>query len=327
MDRDTQRGLVFNIQKFSLHDGAGIRTLVFLKGCPLACRWCANPEGISPAVDLAYDPKKCIGTKECIRCRDVCEADAIRVRKDGKVEIDRERCTSCGLCADVCPSRALDAVGKWMTAEEVIRVVEEDGSFYARSGGGLTVSGGEPLLQAGYVVELLRKAQGRGIHTALETSGLCPWEDLERACGQANQVFFDVKTVDPEKHRQGTGTGNERILENLRRLCARFSGIPVIVRTPIIPGLNDTPAEITSILAFLRTLPRAVEYELLPYHGFGEPKYEQLGRAYRMRGLKPPSPEQMAALMKLANEMIPPESPIGRGNLLEEGCFGRNVSK
>ena len=299
MDRDTPRGLVFNIQKFSLHDGAGIRTLVFLKGCPLACRWCANPEGISPAADLAYDPKKCIGTEECFRCGDVCEADAIRGRKDGRVEVDRERCTSCGLCADACPSKALDAVGKWMTVDEALRAVEEDGSFYARSGGGLTLSGGEPLLHASYVAELLKAAQSCGIHTALETSGLCPWEDLERACGHADQVFFDVKTVDPVKHREGTGAGNEKILENLRRLCASFSGIPLTVRTPVVPGFNDTQAEIASILAFLSTLPRPVEYELLPYHGFGEPKYEQLGRRYRLQGLRPPSEGQMLVLRRL----------------------------
>jgi len=301
METGPLRGLVFNIQKFSLHDGAGIRTLVFLKGCPLSCRWCANPEGISSSVELAFDPAKCIGTKECGRCLQACPYGAILPdAENGRVRIDRTRCDPCGLCADLCPSRALEQVGRWMTVDEVIREVEEDSGFYARSGGGLTLSGGEPLLQAAFAVEVLRTARSRGIHTALETSGSCPWEDLEAACCLADEIFFDVKARDSAKHRSGTGLPNERILENLRRLCARFPDRPLRVRTPVIPGYNDTPSEIRAIAEFLETLPRPVAYELLPFHRFGEPKYARLGRPCPLEGLAPPSPGLMASLKQYA---------------------------
>lgn len=301
METGPARGLVFNIQKFSLHDGTGIRTLVFLKGCPLACRWCANPEGISPSVELAYEPAKCVGAGSCGRCVDTCPSDAILTTPmDGKVEIDRTRCDACGLCADVCPSQALERVGQWMTVEEVLRAVEEDSSFYARSGGGLTVSGGEPLLQAAFTVELLQAARSRGIHTALETSGSCPWEDLERACLLADEIFFDVKALDGAKHCEGTGIPNQRILKNLQRLCARFPERPLRIRTPVIPGFNDTLADIRAIAEFLGTLPRPVAYELLPFHRFGEPKYARLGKTCPLGGIAPPSPGLMASLKQYA---------------------------
>jgi len=220
---ESVRGLIFNIQKFSLHDGSGIRTLVFLKGCPLTCKWCANPEGQAYTPGLAYRPDKCIGTSECDRCRGVCEVDAIRCGEDGRVEIARELCTDCGKCVDVCPSKALELLGTSMSVDELIRVVEEDSSFYARSGGGVTLSGGEPLAQTEFVLEFFKKARARGIDTALETSGLCRWEDLEQACWLVNHVFFDVKALDRGKHEEGAGAGNERILENLGRLRERTS--------------------------------------------------------------------------------------------------------
>jgi pyruvate formate lyase activating enzyme len=298
-ERAPVRGLVFNIQKFSLHDGSGIRTLIFLKGCPLSCRWCANPEGQSFEPELACRADRCIGQAECDRCRAACEVEAIRFREDGRIEIAREVCTACGDCVEACPSKALELFGKPMSVDELIRVVEEDGSFYARSGGGVTLSGGEPLSQAGFVLNFLKKARARGIDTALETSGLCKWEDLEQACRWVNQVFFDVKTLDRQKHEAGTGVGNERILENLRRLCETFPSLPVTVRTPVIPGFNDSPADIRAIAAFLDGFPGTVSYELLPFHRFGEGKYEQLGKVCPHRGLEPPGREKMEDLRHL----------------------------
>jgi pyruvate formate lyase activating enzyme len=303
------KGLVFNIQKFSLHDGSGIRTLVFLKGCPLACEWCANPEGQSYEPELAYRPEKCIGTRECDRCREACEVGAIRVdEKDAVVQVDREVCTDCGKCVDVCPSKALELLGRRMGVDELIRVVEEDSSFYARSGGGLTLSGGEPVAQPDFVLQVLRTARSRGIDTALETSGLCKWADLKRLCKYVDQVFFDLKTLDEEKHQKATGVGNEGILENLRRLCETFPELPVTVRTPVIPNFNDSREAIRAIVDFLNELPGRVVYELLPYHRFGEAKYTQLGKEYHLSGLEPPGAERMEAL----KEVLGREERAGR---------------
>ena len=296
---DGEFGLVFNIQKFSLHDGEGIRTLVFLKGCPLTCDWCSNPEGQSYSPELAYNADKCIGKTECDRCRHICNADAIRERDDGKVEIDRNLCDNCGDCVDACPSEALELFGRHMSISDVIRVVEEDSGFYARSGGGLTLSGGEPLSQARFVERLLKTAQQRGIDTAIETTGLCNWKDLENACRYVNHVFFDIKSLDSEKHKRATGVDNELILENFKRLCKSFPELSIIVRTPVIPGFNDSPEDIKTITDFLNGVRGSCKHELLPYHGFGEPKYQQLGMEYPLPHIKPPDQQRMAILQKM----------------------------
>jgi pyruvate formate lyase activating enzyme len=292
--------LIFNIQKFSLHDGSGIRTLVFLKGCPLSCRWCSNPEGQASRPQLAFNPDRCIGTGECTRCIEKCAQDSIDRSEDGKVRVDRRLCNDCGECADACPSGALELFGRTMSVEEIIAVVEEDSAFYARSGGGLTLSGGEPLTQAEFAIALLRRARQRGIHTALETSGHCRWEDLERACSHLDQLFFDVKSLNPERHRQDVGVESKTILSNLQRLSERFTDLPVTIRTPVIPGFNDSEQEIAAIADWVSQLPGELQYELLPYHGFGGPKYLQLGIEYALEDLAPPSRQQMDRLQQIA---------------------------
>jgi len=298
--RDDDSGLVFNIQKFSLHDGSGIRTLVFLKGCPLKCEWCANPEGQSYSPEIACIPDKCIGTAECDMCRRVCPEQAIQPGRDGKIEIDRRSCTNCGKCADACPSKAIELFGEYMSVEEIIRVVEEDGVFYARSGGGLTLSGGEPLSQAAFVVRLLQSAQGRGIDTAIETTGYCAWKDLESACRHVNQIFYDIKSLDAEKHRSHTGVDNRLILENFQRLCDSFPETSIIVRTPVVPGFNDSERDIKAIVDFIGEAPGSIQHELLAYHRFGEPKYLQLGKKYPLHSLEPPHEERMTALREIS---------------------------
>jgi pyruvate formate lyase activating enzyme len=296
--RDNDSGLIFNIQKFSVHDGAGIRTLVFLKGCPLKCKWCSNPEGQSFAPQLAFNPNKCIGLSECALCMRACPTGVIRENSDGKAQIERILCDNCGACADMCPSRALETLGKRMSVEQVIATVEEDSAFYARSGGGLTLSGGEPISQAGFVKKLLAAARSRGIDTALETSGYCAWNDMEEVCRLVTHVFFDIKSADREKHRRDAGVDNEVILENLRRLVQRFPALSITVRTPVIPGFNDSPDDIRKIAEFLNTLPVRPAYELLAYHRFGEPKYRQLGLEYPLPDLEPPTTEHMQALRR-----------------------------
>jgi pyruvate formate lyase activating enzyme len=293
-------GLIFNIQKFSLHDGSGIRTLVFLQGCPLVCRWCSNPEGQARSPVLAFDVDKCIGTAECDRCVPACGAEAVAHSEDGKVRIDRELCNDCGECTEACPSTALELLGSTMTVDQVLDAVEEDSSFYARSGGGLTVSGGEPLLQARFVGQLLKAARSRGIDTALETSGYCRWEDLRDVCQHLDQVFYDVKSLDPARHQDHVEVGNRLILDNLRRLCEHFPDLPIVVRTPIIPGFNDSPEDVGAIARLVEDLPGSRRHELLPYHGFGEPKYRRLGKEYPLSGFEAPTEEQMARLREIS---------------------------
>lgn len=295
--------MVFDLQRFSLHDGSGIRTLVFLKGCPLRCGWCSNPEGQACAPQLAYDAARCIGRAACGEaCQRACEASAIHPAAGGGVEVDLAACTVCGSCVPACPSHALELLGEGMSVDEILELVERDGLFFARSGGGLTLSGGEPLLQADFAANLLAEARRRGIDTALETSGCVPWHDVKRVCRHVDQVFYDVKCRDPQRHREATGVGNERILDNLRRLRKAFPQLPVVVRTPVVPGFNDSPEEIRAICDFLRVLPGPLRYELLPYHRFGEPKYRKLGLEYPLPELEPPSAERMAALRRIVVE-------------------------
>ncbi len=312
--RDKTQGLIFNIQKFSLHDGTGIRTLVFLKGCPLACEWCSNPEGQSDSAELVFTRDLCIGADECERCLRVCGPRAISRDSDAKVEIDRLACDDCGECVSACPSRALEMSGRLMSVDDVIREVEEDGSFYARSGGGLTVSGGEPLSQAEFVKLLLITARRRGLNTAIETSGLCSWKSLEEVAPHVDQILYDIKCIDLERHRRETGVSNERILENFAKLRRRFPDTPVMVRTPIIPGVNDSEQEIRAIVDLIGEAGGASAYELLPYHGFGEPKYRKLGRSYRLSHAKPPSEARMAALRAVAARVASSETVGGGEN-------------
>jgi pyruvate formate lyase activating enzyme len=296
----TPKGLIFNIQKFSLHDGPGIRTVVFLKGCPLACMWCSNPEGRGKSPELIYSQERCIGPQGCDLCKSVCLEKAIERDKSGKVCIDRSRCDGCGDCASVCPSHALQVSGQWVRVDDVLRIVEEDDAFYARSGGGLTVSGGEPLAQGAFVHALLKAARKRGIDTAIETSGLCNWKTLRKVAPFANRIFFDIKCLDCQKHQRVTGVSNRKILENFRRMRAELPEVDVTVRTPIIPGVNDSVEEIRAIGAFIREAGGASSYELLPYHGFGAPKYEKLGRHYLLEHLQAPTMERMRSLQSVA---------------------------
>ena len=293
-------GLVFNIQKFSLHDGFGIRTLVFLKGCPLQCEWCANPEGQSFLPELAYTEAKCIGVADCGFCKQACNRGAIAEGRDGKIAIDRTRCDSCGACVEVCPAQALARFGEYMSVDQVIHTVEEDSGFYSRSGGGVTIGGGEPLSQAGYVMRLLERARSRGVDTAIETCGWCDWKDMAMVCRHVDQIFYDIKCMDPEKHKRRTGVSNRLILENFRKLCGAFPQVRTVVRTPVIPGFNDTVEDIREIAVFLNTLPGVVQYELLPYHGFGEQKYHRIGKVYRLSHIKPLEKDHLNILKRVA---------------------------
>ena len=271
-------GLVFNIQKFSIHDGPGIRTIVFLKGCPLQCQWCSNPEGIDRHPTLAVNAEKCITTKQCQRCLEICPKNVINVDSANKVEIDREKCDLCGECVKVCPTKALNIFGTLMSVEEVMNIVEQDDLFYSSSGGGLTLGGGEPLSNPVFARDLLREAQLYGFETAIETSGHASWPDFEEVIHYADVVLYDIKCMSAKKHKAYTKIDNRVILTNLEKACLKFSNTSIYVRTPIIPGFNNTEDDIKQIVSFLKKLPKKVDYELLPYHQYGENKYSMIGK-------------------------------------------------
>lgn len=276
---------IFNIQHYSLHDGPGIRTIVFLKGCPMHCRWCCNPESQKYYPEVSYVDNKCIGFVECGYCQKVCPENAITFLEEGKAVLSHDKCSGCLNCVSYCPSKALKQEGKKYTISEILDIVERDMVFYGHGDGGLTVSGGEPLTHVEFLSELLREAKKRRIHTAIETCGNADYAALYEAAKYLDYILFDVKSMNGEKHKEYTGCGNERILNNFTRLCKDYPLLPKKVRTPVIPGFNDTVGEIEKIREFLADKPN-VEYETLPYHSFGKGKYKALGREYEMGDAK-----------------------------------------
>lgn len=273
-------GIIFNIQKYSVHDGPGIRTVVFLKGCPLKCHWCSNPESQSFRPELAYNRNKCITVSECLRCSDICEEKALVRGEDDKIDVVWDNCTDCLACTEVCPAGALITYGEQRNVKDVIDEVEQDATFYARSGGGLTLGGGEPLAQPDFALALLKEAKRRYIKTAIETCGDVSKDVLLEACKYSNTLMIDIKSMDSAKHRQYTGHGNERILENFEAVLDTHPKLAVRVRTPVVPGFNDTTEDIQAIVDFIAG--RNVEYELLPYHRLGTQKYINTGRQYEL---------------------------------------------
>lgn len=300
----TCKGLIFNIQRFSIHDGPGIRDLIFFKGCPLSCKWCSNPESQDSFPEIAYSLDRCIGYIKCGQCSNVCEIKAINGSSEGKVKIDKTLCNNCGKCAEVCPAKAIKLFGQYVSVDEVVAIAEEDSAFYSRSGGGITVGGGEPLSQTDFVHELLKKCRDHGLDTAIETAGYGDWGAIQKACIYANLIFYDIKCMDSKKHKEFTGVSTELILENIKRLSISFPQKSIIVRTPIIPGFNDSVEEIQTIANFIRVMKNLKEYELIPYHGFGEAKYYQLGREYPFRGLKGPSQKRIKFLKSVAEKVL-----------------------
>jgi len=286
-------GLIFNIQRFSIHDGPGIRTTVFLQGCNLRCVWCHNPESnpIQPVVQ--FYPDKCI---LCEQCAEVCPEGAHQIQ--GGVHVyERELCQACGKCVEECFARALAMQAREMTAEEVLAEVRKDRDYFNDSGGGVTFSGGEPFLQKDFLLELLQLSKRGGLHTAVDTAGNVPFAWLDEALPFVDLFLYDCKVLENDLHRQVTGVGNRRILENLARLGDGRARI--WVRVPVIPGVNDNREEIERIGAFLAQLPGIEQVELLPFHHLGAGKRASLGQDYTVRELKPPSEERMAELAQV----------------------------
>lgn len=290
--------MIFNIQKCSIHDGGGLRTLVFFKGCPLRCQWCANPESQSFQPEIMESRNKCIG---CLRCREECPVGAIRLEESGPV-IDRGMCQQCFHCAGVCYAGAKYVTGEEVTAEALFRKIDQDRMFYALSGGGVTFSGGEPLAQPEALEEIARLCHDSGIHVMLESCGHAVFESFQSILPYIDAMFLDLKHIDPAAHRALTGADNRLVLENIRKI-ADF-GVPITVRTPVVPGCNSDRANITGIADFIRDIPGVTGYELLAYHNLGESKYRALGRNYPLKGLKPPAGAEMAGLRDAANRVL-----------------------
>ncbi|MBQ4562455.1 MAG: glycyl-radical enzyme activating protein [Clostridia bacterium] len=265
------QGTVFNIQRFSIHDGPGIRTNVFLKGCPLNCLWCHNPEGLSNKPQVKYSPLKCIGCGDCVK---VCEPKGHQLR-DGVHTLDFSKCIGCLECARICPAGAMESYGEAKSVEDIIAEVMRDAAYYKTSGGGLTLSGGEPLYQGEFAVEILKAAKEKGIHTAVETCGMVS-EDVIRAAAEYVDLFlYDYKITGEEKHKEMTGASQKQILSNLSMLDSM--GCEIILRCPIIPGINDDDNHYHGIADIANKYKNIKEINIMPYHTLGNSKREKLG--------------------------------------------------
>ncbi|MDR3122012.1 MAG: glycyl-radical enzyme activating protein [Clostridiales bacterium] len=287
------KGIITEIMRFSLKDGPGIRTTVFLKGCNMACKWCHNPETLALAPQLMRYPDRCIG---CGACLAVCEHGAFS-ENDGVAAYDPINCVSCGACADSCFSGALVMSGLEMSIEDVMAEVLQDADYYRNSGGGLTISGGEAASQPEFTTALLRAAKAAGIPTAIETNMLAEWPVYESMLPHLDLVMLDIKLSCDAAHKKWTGVGNKAILENVRRISETK---PTIVRTPVIPGVNDTEDEIRNIAGIVRGLKNIVSFELLLYNPLGESKYEALGLEHLFKGAKPAAEGQAERLRAAA---------------------------
>jgi pyruvate formate lyase activating enzyme len=252
---------------------------------------------------LAYNENRCIGCQECKLCAEECPLGAIRKSETDKIVIDRELCNTCGKCSEKCPANALKMFGDPLSIDEILKISAEDDSFHSRSGGGVTISGGEPALQADFVEELLRSYHDHGIHGAIETCGHATWKDIEKVCRYSKLILYDIKTMNSEKHEIFIGTSNHLIIENFNKIAKYFPEIPIMVRTPIIPGVNDSEQDIEEIARYLVKINNVYKYELLEYHRFGEAKYAQLGRKYPFQGAQMVSRERMRELTRIADKV------------------------
>ena len=266
-------GIVYNIQRMSTKDGPGLRTTVFLKGCPLHCSWCSNPESQSFKPQLMFFSNLCVG---CGACERICPNGAV-VKIGDVYNRDRSICMDCGLCVESCPSKAREMSGKRMTVEEVMRVVDSDSLFYDNSGGGVTFGGGEPTSGGQFFLDLVQTAHDEGLHVTVDTCGFCPEDRFDKTIGLADLFLFDCKHMDPEQHKKLTGQDNALILRNLEAALA--SSTEVRVRMPLMPGLNDSDENLAAMAAFLGRFGRR-QVEIMPCHAFGKSKYAALGKPY-----------------------------------------------
>jgi pyruvate formate lyase activating enzyme len=294
MEHRKNAGIISNIQKFSVHDGPGIRTTVFMKGCPLQCRWCANAESISTEPELGIIRSIC---NHCGKCIEVCPENAIYFDDDDIIRFDRTRCTVCGECVVVCSTGALTVYGKQATVDDVFKEIEKDRIFYEGSGGGVTVSGGEPLRQADFITALFQKCRETGIGTCLDTCGYAATDKLKEVLAFTDYILYDLKHMDTDCHKELTGKANDLILNNAKVIAE--SKIPILYRIPLIKDINDTMRNIIETAQFIQSLGNGIAVEFLPYHRLGIGKYDTLDRPYTGEAFQTPSGEEIEALKKI----------------------------
>ncbi len=291
-------GMVFNVQRYSIHDGSGIRTIIFLKGCPLRCKWCSNPESQKRTRELMFSHSKCI---QCGTCVNSCPQEALRLGENGVVINDPAKCNLCGECVERCPTRSIKYVGDCLTVSKVMEEAVKDEIFFYASNGGITISGGEPLYQPEFLKALLDACQHRGIHTAIETCGVAENDVFSEVLEMVDHVLMDLKHVDDDKHVKWTGGSCGPILRNWETAANRKKQITC--RIPVIPGFNDTEREIREMSSYIGSL-GIKEIHLLAYHNFGESKYDGLGRSYPMGKAPGISADNMLMFQRIAGEYV-----------------------
>lgn len=288
------KGLIFNIQKFSIHDGPGIRTTIFLKGCPLRCKWCANPESQSANVQILWDQKKCV---HCLQCVKSCMHQAISCR-EGEIHIDEELCQGCLNCVSTCLQSALSNEGETKEIEEIVRIALQDKDFYEESGGGITISGGEGMSQPDFLKELVKELKKHNLHLTIETTGYIPKETFHELAPLFDLLLFDVKHYDTNRHFEGTGVHNEQIINNLK--WAFHQGLEILPRIPVIPSFNDSIQDAAGLASLLTEI-GLKKVQLLPFHQFGERKYEMMHKEYAYKNVRALQKED---LTEYQNEFI-----------------------
>lgn len=292
----TVRGTIFDIQRFTVHDGPGIRTAVFMKGCPLRCPWCQNPESILKTPQVTYFPMLCVGCGSCVK---VCQQKAISSTGKNLIEkIDLTLCNHCGECAVSCCSRALQLIGQSVSVDEVFDTVMKDSLFYQNSGGGVTFTGGEPTYQPEFLTEMVKHFKKQGLHLVIETCGMFPWDSVAEAFSLIDIIYLDIKHVNNEEHQRVTGASNTTILENARHIDEMQKTIRI--RVPIIPGFNDSIEDFGQILHFASGLRNLDKVQILPYHKFGINKYDRIGLGYSLTELEAPQNSTIDTLLALA---------------------------